>query len=78
MGLSLSTSLPTASTPVRHGEGMRRDASTKPGAAVVTCLRPAPLPLWSAAGRGVGVHHCLSQRDKIARGGEGEREVLRG
>lgn len=24
-------------------------------------------PLWTAAGRVVGVHHCLSQRDKIAR-----------
>ena len=30
-------------------------------------------PLWTAVGRGVGVHHCLSQRDKIARR-ERERE----
>lgn len=34
-------------------------------------------PLWTAVGRGVGAHHCLSQRDKIARR-ERERERREG
>ena len=49
------------------------DAPTRP-----ELLLPASAgstPLWTAAGRGVGVYHCLSQRDKIARRErEGERE----
>lgn len=64
---------PVASCPGPAWWRNATDASTNPG-----LLLPASAgstPLWTAAGRGVGVHHCLSQRDKIARRErEGERE----